>query len=256
MPGIDGLAFGEVPRTEVHIVAWAHDAACSIRGSPGAYPSQVEACALHLSRPAHLDRPGVITQQLHTLTDKDREASWDSSDYRRYLIRMYGFVLPVERSIQSTLHIGSYIDVRRFQKHELLRRDLMALRMTAPQIEAIALCAVPVFDTPEEAFGWASLIERNTLHHAELFHRLASTNPGDAAFAAAFLKCYYGVVGEMWKSFRHAMEAFQGAKERRERLVAGTKAALRCYESWRLLHERRAEIVDAAAALAPASDEP
>jgi heme oxygenase len=186
-----------------------------------------------------IDRLGVITQQLHTLTDKDREASWDSSDYRRYLTRMYGFVLPVERSIQSTPHIGSYIDVRRFQKHELLRRDLMAHRMTPQQIEALALCAVPEFDTPEEAFGWASLIERNTLHHAGLFHRLASTNPGDAAFAASYLKCYSGGVGEMWKTFRHAVAAFQGTGERRERLSAATKAALRCYESWRLLHDRR-----------------
>lgn len=206
---------------------------------------------MHISRPAHHRRLDVITQQLHTLTDKDLQGSWSSSDYRRYLTRMYGFVLPVERSIRSTPRIGSYIDVRRFQKHELLRRDLMAHRMTPQQIETIALCAVPVFDTPEEAFGWAFLIERNTLHHAELFHRLASTNPGDAAFAASYLKCYYGVVGEMWKNFRHAMEAFQATRERWERLLAAKKAALRCYESWRLLHDRRSGI--AAASMAPAT---
>ncbi len=204
-------------------------------------PRELEAQALHVSRPTHhglIDRLGVITQQLHALTDKDLQGSWASSDYRRYLTRMYGFVLPVERSILRTSQIGSYIDVRRFQKHDLLRRDLLALRLTAPQIDAIALCAVPVFDTPEEAFGWASLIERNTLHHAELFRRLASTNPGDAAFAASYLKCYDGMVGEMWKIFRQAVEVCQGTKERRERLVAAMKAAFRCYDSWRLLHDR------------------
>ncbi len=195
----------------------------------------------------------MITHELHTLTGEDLQGAWDSGEYRSYLTRMYGFVLPVERSIQRTPDIGSYIDVRRCQKHELLRRDLTALRMTSQQIDAIALCPVPWFDTPEEALGWAYLIERNILHHGELFRRLASTNPGDAAFAASYLKCHDGVVGEMWRIFRHAKEVFQG--ERRDRLRTATKAAVRCYESWRLLHERRRGIATAGAALATAPDE-
>ena len=204
---------------------------------------------------ASLIGSSVITQELQTLTEDDLRGYWASPEYRGYLVRMYGFVLPVERSVQSTSHIGSYIDVRRFHKHALLRRDLMALRMKPQQIDALALCPVPWFDTPEEAFGWAYLIERSTLRHAELFRRLASTNPGDAAFAASYLKCYDGTVGEMWRIFRHAMEVFHGSKERSARLRAAMKAAVRCYESWRLLHDVPGGVAAAGAALAMSPDE-
>ena len=46
---------------------------------------------------------GVETGRLHVATDEDvLFGSPTSADYRRYLMRMYGFVLPAERSIRSS----------------------------------------------------------------------------------------------------------------------------------------------------------
>jgi heme oxygenase len=195
-----------------------------------------------------IDQIGVKTEELHAVIDEDGFLDPPTpASYRRFLNRMYGFVCPVERSIQSTLGIERFVDVRRFQKHELLRRDLMALRMTVDQIDKIPFCSVPLFDTPEEAFGWAYVVERCTLRHGELFRHLAAVIPGEIAFSSSYLKCYLGMVGEMWRSLGHAMEVFDSNRARAERVIEAARAAFRTYQSWRCLHEPR----DGVAAPAP-----
>jgi heme oxygenase len=200
-----------------------------------------------------IDQLGAKLEAFHAATDEEvLFGAVTPAGYRGYLTRMYGFVCPVERSIQSTLGVERYVDVRRFQKHELLRRDLVTLRMPPPQIDKLPFCSVPLFDTPEEAFGWAYLIERSTLRHGELFRHLASTIPGEVAFASSYLKCYLGMVGEMWRSMGHVLEAFESDRNRSERVIEAARAAIRCYQSWRFLHDQREGPAAAAAAPAPA----
>jgi len=184
---------------------------------------------------------GVETGRFHVATDEDvLFGSPTSVDYRRYLTRMYGFVLPAEQSIRSSPVIDGYIDARRFHKHELLRRDLHGLRMTPEQIADLPLCAVPVSDTPEAALGLAYLIERTTWRHHNLLRHLTAIFPEEIAFSSAYLKCYLGVVGEMWRSFGHALNALEGSDARKERLFEAATAAFRCFHSWRVLHDQRA----------------
>lgn len=199
-----------------------------------------------------LDKLGVKLESLHAATDEDAllEAATPAG-YRSYLTRMYGFVCPVERSIQSTLGLERYVDIRRFQKHELLRRDLMSLRMTAEQLNHLPFCSVPLFDGPEEAFGWAYLIERNTLRHGELFRQLALAIPGEVAFSSSYLKCYLGMVGEMWRSLGQALEAFEADHGRAERVFEAARAAFCCYQSWRTLHGQRDGLAAPAAIARP-----
>jgi heme oxygenase len=187
-----------------------------------------------------LDQLGVKADEFHAASADDALlGAVTPVGYRSYLTRTYGFVRPIERAIQSTPGIERYTDVRRFQKHELLRRDLMTLRMTAEQIGALPLCSVPLFETPEEAFGWAHLIERSVLRHGELFRHLASTIPGEVAFASSYLKCYVGRVGEMWRSWGQTLGAFEGDRDSTERVIDAARAAARCYRSWRFLHGQR-----------------
>src|SRR5258705_5391077 len=103
--------------------------------------------------------------------------------YQQYLMRTFGFVAPVERSITTTPRIEKYVDIRRFNKEELLRRDLLAMRVTSGQIDAMQQCAVPLFEQPEEALGWAFFIERSTLAHNAVFRHFAGGSPGAVAFA-------------------------------------------------------------------------
>ena len=88
--------------------------------------------------------------------------------YQRYLARTYGFVAPIERSISTTPDIERYVDLRRFNKEELLRRDLLALHYSNHQIDSLPQCSVPLFNTSAEALGWAYFIERST-HKFEVF---------------------------------------------------------------------------------------
>jgi heme oxygenase len=151
--------------------------------------------------------------------------------YRRYLVTTYGFVAPCERAITATSEIEKVIDVRRFSKEELLRRDLTSLGVSAVQIHASAHCAVPLFDRIEQALGWAYVIERSTLAHHELFRRLASLVPGQVAFASSYLKCYAGTAGDMWRSFGDTLDTIQN--ESAKQLVIDTAiSALQVHASW------------------------
>ena len=101
-----------------------------------------------------VERIGEATEQFHDITDQGVLRLLDdatATDYRRYLAQMYGFVCPLERALASTPGLSRFIDPRRLQKHELLRRDLSALRMSAEQIDALPQCAIPWFARPEEA---------------------------------------------------------------------------------------------------------
>jgi heme oxygenase (biliverdin-IX-beta and delta-forming) len=186
-----------------------------------------------------VDRVGEETQVFHDVTDEEifqLQSSTTSTDYQRYLVRMYGFVRPLERSITHTPDLDRHIDLRKFQKCELIRRDLLALHMTSDEIAQLPECAVPSFKTPEEALGWAYPVERSALRHSDVFRHLASILPGEAAFASSYLKCYSGVVGEIWRSFGSALEAFEASPPRAQQVINSAKAAFQCLRAWRFLH--------------------
>lgn len=153
------------------------------------------------------------------------------ADYWAFLCRTYGFVFPVERSLESVPALSRYIDVRRFRKHELLRRDLLSFGMTVEQLEQLRQCTVPLFDSAEESFGWAYLIERSTLGHHNLFRHLGTLLPGDVAFTSSYLKCYFGSVGDMWRGFGRALDLLPETSA--QRVIDAAKLAFTTFRSWR-----------------------
>jgi heme oxygenase len=186
-----------------------------------------------------VDRLSAETASFHPDADEDVRAlladSASAADYRRFLIRTYGFTCPVERAIASVPSIERYLDPRRLRKHELLRRDLASFQMTTEQINRISQCPVPLVDTPQEALGWAYPIERAALRHTQLFHHLAAIMPGEVAFTSSYLKCYFGSVGEAWKSFGRALDELGDRPQSVRRVIEAARAAYRYYRSWRLL---------------------
>ena len=150
--------------------------------------------------------------------------------YQRYLARTYGFVAPLERSITTTSDIERFVDLRRFNKQELLRRDLLALHYTGHQIDALPQCSVPLFNTVPEALGWAYFIERSTLSHGAAFRAVASQIPGEVAFASSYLKSYFGAVGEMWRAFSQTLDLVEAADG--DLVIEAAGAAFRFYRAW------------------------
>lgn len=151
--------------------------------------------------------------------------------YRKFLMTTYGFVAPAERAITTTPDIEGAIDIKRFNKEDLLRRDLLSLGVPALQLTTMPQTAVPLFDRVEDALGWAYVLERRTLAHHELFRRLAVIVPGQVAFAAMYLKCYVGTVGEMWRSFSDALDNVD-TETAKDRVVAAAVKAFETHSTW------------------------
>lgn len=181
-----------------------------------------------------IERLQAETKVFHAEADEDALELLESAtphQYRRFLLRCMGFVMPVERAIVETPRITNLIDTRRFRKYELLRRDLLSLRFSDEQIDTAPQCTVPLFDTAEEALGWAYVIERSTLGHTNLFRHLGMIMPGEVAFASSYLKCYFGAVGEMWRAFGRALDLVTSSRV--HRLVESAKMAFRTHRAWR-----------------------
>ncbi len=153
--------------------------------------------------------------------------------YRRYLARWYGFVAPLERALRSLPGLSQVIDPRRLRKHQLLGHDLQALHLKQPAIAALPQCEIPSFIDVRDAMGWAFVVERTTLDHPGLFRRLASVIPGDMAFASAYLTCYAGSVGEMWRSFEQSLETAAPSEGDSDRIVSASQIAYRHFRRWR-----------------------
>lgn len=162
-----------------------------------------------------------------------------AEDYKRFLVRTYGFTCPVEHAIASVPGIEQHLDPRRLRKHELLRRDLSGFQMSTEQISRIPQCSVPVLDSPPEALGWAYPLERAALGHSQLFHHLAAIIPGDVAFTSSYLKVYFGAVGEAWKGFGRTLEVFADRPQHARRIIEAARAAYRCFRTWRHANEQR-----------------
>jgi heme oxygenase len=150
--------------------------------------------------------------------------------YQRHLARTYGYVAPVERSITTTPDIERFVDVRRFHKEELLRRDLVALQYTTRAIDALPQCSIPLFSTAPEALGWAYFLERSTRSNNATYRALATAIPGEIAFASSYIKCYFGAVGEMWTAFESALDLVPEPDAKI--VIEAALAAFRAYDRW------------------------
>lgn len=158
------------------------------------------------------------------------------ADYWRFLVRTHGFVTPVERAIVQVVGIGRVVDVRRFHKHNLLRQDLLAFGMQPDEVDHLPQCPVPQFGSVEEALGWGYVVERSTLAHSNLFRHLGMVMPGDVAFTSAYLKCYFGAIGEMWRSFGNALDRYADPPHSK-RVIDSARSAFRAQRTWRHNHD-------------------
>lgn len=207
---------------------------------------------MHIALSRLLDNLNSATEPFHAEADEEATqllGSVGRADYWRFLSRCYGFVFPVERAIVAVANVDQYVDLRRFRKHQLLRRDLDGFGMTPQQIEQLPQCVVPAFDSPEVALGWAYVIERSTLVHTNLFTHLATVLPGDVAFTSSYLKCYFGALGEMWRAFGLAVDRLAESPESTERLIEAAKNAFVTHRIWRNGRTERADRAPTSASL-------
>jgi heme oxygenase len=194
-----------------------------------------------------IEQIGIETEAFHAEADEDALTLLGvvtAADYQQFLAATYGFVAPLEQALAATPNLDRVADVRRFQKHKLLRRDLEGFHMSGDAIDRLPRCRVPMFGSAEEALGWAYMIERSTLGHTNLYRHLATAIPGDVAFTATYLKCYFGSVGESWKSFGDSLEAAGSIPAKAERMIDAARAAFRAHRSWRRIQQDAHDGID------------
>jgi heme oxygenase len=184
-----------------------------------------------------IERLEIETRQLHGEMDAEVAAVLGArtpAGYQRYLARTYGFVAPLERCLADTPGLAPFLDGRRLLKHLLIEHDLQTLGLKQLEIQSIPQCMwIPWFDNPFVALGWAYIVERTTLEHPNLFRHLASALPGEAAFAASYLKVYAGSTHEMWQSFADGLELASSIPHHFDLLREGTRAGYRFFRRWR-----------------------
>jgi heme oxygenase len=160
-------------------------------------------------------------------------AASTAAEYQTYLTRAYGFLAPLERCLLDTSGLEVFLDARRLRKHLLIEHDLQTLGMRTLEVQSIPQCMwIPWFDNPWTALGWAYLVEHSTLSFPTLFRHVASALPGEAAFAATYLKVY-SASSDMWRSFCEGVELASRTPENLEQVVAGAQSAYRHFRRWR-----------------------
>ena len=190
--------------------------------------------------PRMLARLGRETQSHHAEADSDLDrylfgATTTVDDYRSYLVRIYGFVAPFEHAITSTPQLEEVVDMRARIKTPLLLHDLYALGMSDDEIANIPLCMnVPSFRGAAAALGWMYVVERPVLASAVIRRHLQTRLPGEMACASAFLGCYAGHVGKMWRALGTAIDKVAITPAIADRIVSCAHDAFRTQHRWRL----------------------
>lgn len=187
------------------------------------------------------ERLGHETEELQANADAELIALLGpatAADYRRFVERTFGFVAPLEHSLYATAGLDKLVDLRRFRKQTLLRADLLGFGLKHDEIEALPRCAIPRFESPCAALGWAYVIERSTLSFVNLFPHLASVIPGDVAYTATYLRAHRSAAGENWKAFVAAINSIAAHTVEADLLITAAKAAFHTHRGWRDLQEQ------------------
>jgi heme oxygenase len=186
-----------------------------------------------------LARLNEETQIHHTEADLDVDRylfcpNVSAADYKTYLQRVYGFLVPLEAALASAPDLDSIIDVRERSKSALLAHDLFVLGMTMDEISALPHCnRVPTFRGPAAALGWMYVVERPILASAVIRGHLAAYLPTEMSTASAYFMCYAGQVGGMWRELGLAMEQVAGTPAIADRIVVAAHEAFRTLHRWR-----------------------
>jgi heme oxygenase len=172
------------------------------------------------------------TQPHHAEADADVDrylfrANVTAEDYRAYLARVYGFIVPVEGALSMAPGLGEVIDLRARAKAALVVHDLLALGMTMTEVNQLPQCQVPQLKGPAAALGWMFVVERPLLGSAVLLGHLSTYLRAEMAYASAYMTCYSGKVGTMWRELGSAMDRVAYNPTLGARLISSAHDAFR-----------------------------
>lgn len=163
------------------------------------------------------------------------------TDYRTYLARIYGFVVPLEQALAQTPGLADLIDLQARSKAALLVYDLLALGLTLEEVHDLPQClAIPAFRGPAAALGWMYVTERPMLQAAVVRSHVESALGRGISASTAYLSCYAGQAGQRWRELADAMDAFASTAALADRIAFSAGEAFRSLLRWKLQDGSRA----------------
>lgn len=186
-----------------------------------------------------LTRLNEETQSQHAEADSDVDRFLfrppvSPEDYSTYLSRVYGFLVPLEAALTSAPGLDELLDVKARAKAALVVHDLLALGMSMNDVNQLPQClTVPTFRGPAAALGWMYVVERPMLSSAVIRGHLSSYLRAEMACASAYLTCYSGQVGTMWRELGQAMDTVAYTQTIGDRIVIAAQEAFRTLARWR-----------------------
>lgn len=186
-----------------------------------------------------LTRLNEETQLHHAEADSDVDRylfceGGSAVDYRMYLQRVYGFLVPLEAALATAPDLDQLIDVRSRAKSALVARDLLALGMTMNEVNQLPQCMrIQAFRGPAAALGWMYVIERPLLASAVIRGHLAAQLPAEMLNASSFFMCYAGQVGAMWRELGDVMDRVAVTPAIADRIVVAAHDAFKTLHKWR-----------------------
>ena len=186
-----------------------------------------------------LHRLNVDTEVHHGEADADLDRyvfrdDVTRSHYRMYLARLYGFVVPLEQSLQRTPGLDDIIDLQARSKSATLLYDLLALGLTLQDASELPHClSIPAFKGPAAALGWMYVAERPMLQAAVIKGHLEARLGHNMAAASAYLSCYTGQAGQRWRELGEAMDHVAATPALADRMTSAANDAFRCLLRWK-----------------------
>jgi len=155
-------------------------------------------------------------------------------DYRRHLMRLYGFYFPLEARlarIASSVGFEQDFDARR--KTLLLRHDLLSLGADQGQIASIALCLdLPDVDDLAQALGCLYVLEGATLGGQVIIRHFEQRLAITAEDGGRFFASYGAKVGEQWKALRAMLETRACTVDMQDSIVLSACATFGAFGRW------------------------
>lgn len=162
-----------------------------------------------------LARTGVILEQLKSTTAaahaslerrlRIARSEPSTSDYRNYLLAMYGFTAPIEQRLRSLADgFESELELERRCKSGLIAHDLARLSARFDsELEPPALCrSLPENRDATQALGTLYVLEGSTLGARWLLRHLQPLGLDDCC---TYLQSYGDALGAMWQKMRGAL---------------------------------------------------
>lgn len=157
----------------------------------------------------------------------------ETSDYVAFLLRVYGFVAPLEVSLAMTPNIDLVIDVRQRHKAGFIAKDLLALRLSPAQVANIPMCtSIPQFRGAAEALGWLYVVDRATLAFSVVRRHLTARLPYEMSIASDYLQCYAGVAGKRWRELGSVLDDIGRHPSIADRVLFAAHEAFRTQRRW------------------------